>query len=403
MEEVEVPQYFVCPISLQIMKDPVTAITGMTYDRESIEKWLKTTTKTDPSCPITKQPLPRDSYLTPNHTLLRLIQAWCTSGGFDRIPTPKPLLDKTHVLKLVKDLDSACFYMDRLMEIELLVKENERNRKCMEDAGVCRVMILLLIRFFKQKTSRGVEEALRIFHLTWSPSDETKALLNHEVDFISALTWVLHCDEVENHVKTQALLAMKMVTEISSGWISENLNLEFFKQIISVLRKEISQQATKSALHILTEAYPWGRNRKKIIEANGIFELIELELSKPEKKITEQVFNLLANLCSCADGRAKFLSHAGGLAMVSKRILRVSPATDDRGIHILSLISKFSATKQVLLEMLRVGGVTKLCMVIQADCDAYLKKKAREVLRLHSKVWSNSPCIAVYLLTRYQR
>ncbi|XWS52788.1 hypothetical protein CRYUN_Cryun11dG0102400 [Craigia yunnanensis] len=35
MDEIEIPQYFVCPISLQIMKDPVTVVTGITYDKEN--------------------------------------------------------------------------------------------------------------------------------------------------------------------------------------------------------------------------------------------------------------------------------------------------------------------------------------------------------------------------------
>ncbi|KAK8707478.1 hypothetical protein V6N13_058538 [Hibiscus sabdariffa] len=90
MDDNEIPQYFICPISLQIMKDPVTAVTGITYDRESIEKWLKTAK--DITCPVTKQVLPSGSDLTPNHTLRRLIQAWCTanaSEAIDKVPTPE--------------------------------------------------------------------------------------------------------------------------------------------------------------------------------------------------------------------------------------------------------------------------------------------------------------------------
>ncbi|KAK1354527.1 U-box domain-containing protein [Heracleum sosnowskyi] len=79
MEDIDVPAYFICPISLLIVKDPVTAITGITYDRESNEHWLLTAD--DASCPVTKQPLPRDFDLTPNHTLRRLIQAWCTANA----------------------------------------------------------------------------------------------------------------------------------------------------------------------------------------------------------------------------------------------------------------------------------------------------------------------------------
>ncbi|RZS00219.1 hypothetical protein BHM03_00029877 [Ensete ventricosum] len=46
-------------------------------------------------CPVTKQPLPRDSDLTPDHALRLLIQAWCVvnaSRGVERIATASPSL-----------------------------------------------------------------------------------------------------------------------------------------------------------------------------------------------------------------------------------------------------------------------------------------------------------------------
>lgn len=37
LSELIVPNHFRCPISLELMKDPVTLSTGITYDRETIE------------------------------------------------------------------------------------------------------------------------------------------------------------------------------------------------------------------------------------------------------------------------------------------------------------------------------------------------------------------------------
>uniref|UniRef100_A0A0D3FVQ9 U-box domain-containing protein n=1 Tax=Oryza barthii TaxID=65489 RepID=A0A0D3FVQ9_9ORYZ len=86
---VEVPSYFVCPISLEIMRDPVTLSTGITYDRESIERWVFTDGHGE--CPVTKQRLaPADGREpTPNHTLRRLIQGWCAVHAVERFPTPR--------------------------------------------------------------------------------------------------------------------------------------------------------------------------------------------------------------------------------------------------------------------------------------------------------------------------
>lgn len=55
---------FLCPISLEIMKDPVMTPQGITFERNSIEDWLN---KYD-SCPITKKPLAK-SELLPNYSL----------------------------------------------------------------------------------------------------------------------------------------------------------------------------------------------------------------------------------------------------------------------------------------------------------------------------------------------
>lgn len=35
-----IPQEFKCPISMELMKNPVTISTGVTYERKSIEKYM---------------------------------------------------------------------------------------------------------------------------------------------------------------------------------------------------------------------------------------------------------------------------------------------------------------------------------------------------------------------------
>ncbi|KAG9156044.1 hypothetical protein Leryth_012111 [Lithospermum erythrorhizon] len=400
--EIEIPQYFICPISLQIMKDPVTTITGITYDRESIEKWLQTSTTEDQTCPITKQPLPKDSDLLPNHMLRRLIQAWCVANakhGIDLIPTPKSPVTKLHVLKLIDDLHFPPMVKNALKKMEELAMENEKNRKVMVEAGVIKVMVTFILKSYREgKFISGIEEALRIFQLTWSTTGENKQVLrDHNEELMNSILWILGSD-----YKYEAVIILKWVVEFASSELLEGLKIEFFHQMISIFKnKSTSPQAIKSALQILVQLCPLGRNRMKIIESGAIFHLIELGLIIPpsEKKIIELIFCILANLCVVADGRAELLSHAGGLALVAKKILRATPATDDRAIYILGSVARFSATKEVVAEMLKVGAVSKLCMVLQANCEVYLKKQAREILRIHSNVWNNSPCIQVYLLT----
>ncbi|CAN4120173.1 unnamed protein product [Withania somnifera] len=396
------------------MKDPVTTVTGITYDRESIEMWLLMAEEEAgiAMCPVTKQHLPKDiELLTPNHMLRRLIQAWClvnAEKGVDRIPTPKYPMDKSDILRLIRRVnnnnnsnnDQHQICVNALRKMDDLVSENEKNGKCMEEVGAIKAIIGFIIRSYKYKKIliSGLEEALRIFHSIWNPTNENKNHVKDNHDLVQAILWILKNDQIRTSchlnatiIKTHAMMVLRDV-------------IEFFQEMVQMLRKNsrnyISPQGTKGALQVLIGACTWGRNKLKIVESGAIFELIELELTNPEKRVSELVFCLLANLCVLADGRAKFLEHAAGIALVTKRTLRISATIDDSAMQIIGLICKYSATKEVLLEMLRVGAVSKICMVMQADCEVYLKKKAREILRAHSQVWSNSPCIQIYLLTR---
>jgi hypothetical protein len=69
-----VPGHFLCPISLAIMTDPVTAVDGYTYDRASITQALQN----DPRSPMTRDPIPMTAQilLIPNLTLRGEMTAW---------------------------------------------------------------------------------------------------------------------------------------------------------------------------------------------------------------------------------------------------------------------------------------------------------------------------------------
>ncbi|KAK4281726.1 hypothetical protein QN277_013187 [Acacia crassicarpa] len=407
MDQVEIPEYFICPISLQIMKDPVTAVTGITYDRESIERWLFTSNNT--TCPVTKQTLPLDSDLTPNHTLRRLIQAWCTqhaSLGVDRIPTPKPPLDKFQVLKILSHLRSSHLYLKALQHLELLAAENERNRKFLVEAGVPKAMVLFILDCFKKRQIReGLEEALSLLQFVKIPPEEITLLLQQNDQVLDSLTWVLGFEIVDNSVtlKSHAITVLKNIVQKASSGVMERLKPEFFETIVKVLRNGISLQGMNAGLKVLLAACPWGRNRELMVKSGAVHELIEIELGMPEKRTTELILEIQFHLCSCANGRAQFASHRGGIAVLTDRILKVSPAADERAIFVLSLVSKSSASQVIIQEMVQLGTLCKLCMLLQADHPSYLKDKAMEILKSHSEVWKNSPCFPASFNASFHR
>ncbi|XP_017537839.1 WD repeat, SAM and U-box domain-containing protein 1 isoform X1 [Pygocentrus nattereri] len=70
-----IPDEFLCPITHEIMKDPVIAADGYSYEREAIESWINTKSRSSPMTNLTLQ----TTLLTPNRTLKMAICRWTSS------------------------------------------------------------------------------------------------------------------------------------------------------------------------------------------------------------------------------------------------------------------------------------------------------------------------------------
>ncbi|TKW10259.1 hypothetical protein SEVIR_6G150600v4 [Setaria viridis] len=78
------PEALQCPITLELMTDPVTVATGQTYDRASIKKWIKSGCRT---CPVTGERL-RSAELVPNAAARGIIEQLLLSRGV--VPPHEP-------------------------------------------------------------------------------------------------------------------------------------------------------------------------------------------------------------------------------------------------------------------------------------------------------------------------
>ncbi|KAF6137419.1 hypothetical protein GIB67_037341 [Kingdonia uniflora] len=150
------PVDFRCPISLDLMSDPVVAATGQTYDRSSISLWIESGHNT---CPKTGQKLVHTN-LVPNRAMKNLISLWCreqkipfevTDANFKLnggVSSNKAALEATRMtaIFLVGKLStpSSNETASRIVyELRLLAKTDSDNRACIGDAGA----IPLLVRY----------------------------------------------------------------------------------------------------------------------------------------------------------------------------------------------------------------------------------------------------------------
>ncbi|CAB4306687.1 unnamed protein product [Prunus armeniaca] len=147
---ITIPKDFCCPISLDLMREPVIVSTGQTYDRSSISRWLE---EGHCTCPKTGQMLP-NARLVPNRALRNLIMQWCTAYGIPYDPPEcteasaesfaaaspsKAALaaNKATAGLLIQRLEdgSPCAQTIAAREIRLLAKTGRENRAFIAEAG----------------------------------------------------------------------------------------------------------------------------------------------------------------------------------------------------------------------------------------------------------------------------
>ncbi|OMO92020.1 Armadillo [Corchorus olitorius] len=144
-----IPHEFLCPISLEIMTDPVIVATGQTYERESIQKWLNSNHRT---CPKTGQILDHLS-LAPNFALRNLILQWCEKNNFELPKKDSYASFENYSAELMEEISTLVQNLsasqpdvrrDAIVKIRMLSKENPENRIFIANNGGIPHLVQLL-------------------------------------------------------------------------------------------------------------------------------------------------------------------------------------------------------------------------------------------------------------------
>ncbi|KAK7339090.1 hypothetical protein VNO77_19733 [Canavalia gladiata] len=122
------PDEFKCPLSKELMRDPVIVASGQTYDRPFIQKWMNAGNRT---CPRTHQVLSH-TVLTPNHLIREMIEQWSKNQGIELSNSVNYIdeeglkeADRDHFLCLLKKMSSAlCDQKAAAKELRLLTKKH---------------------------------------------------------------------------------------------------------------------------------------------------------------------------------------------------------------------------------------------------------------------------------------
>jgi hypothetical protein len=77
--DLEIPDEFICPLTLELMRDPVMTKYGNSYERSAILKWVACG---NARCPLTRRPLHLNDIVT-NHQLRSKIRQFEKDNNLD--------------------------------------------------------------------------------------------------------------------------------------------------------------------------------------------------------------------------------------------------------------------------------------------------------------------------------
>ncbi|XP_054821937.1 U-box domain-containing protein 27-like [Prosopis cineraria] len=399
---ITIPSFFRCPISLDVMKSPVSLCTGVTYDRSSIQRWLDDGNTT---CPATMQVLQSKEFV-PNLTLQRLIQIW-TDSVRTRVesagsPAAKSVPSRDQVLDAVTDLKAKSGNpLCSLAGILSFAEESENNR---EFLAKIEGLVPLLVGFLDNVDGgipRSVEFLEKVvkaldFVLSKAQDDETvkhSIVKNQQGNCIASLLLVLQRGSSDSRIASAKVLKFAAADVESKILIAEKEGL--IRGLFKMISSDGDAMLIENGLSCLVAISTPKRNKARLIHLGVVKTLSELlSESKWSVAITENVLTLLETVSSTREGRSQICEDPTCVASILQKVLKVSNAATEHAVTILWSVCYVFRDQKAQEAVTKAHGLTKILLLMQSNCSPGVRQMCADLLKIF-RVNSKS-CLSCY-------
>lgn len=190
-----IPEEYVCPLTGLIFEDPVTIVTGQTYERVAIMEWFS---KGNTTCPVTEKTLECHTVPSTNSILKRVIDGWKSKHSREILASASQPLGSPGEHKYKSE--AAVFIIEQLLTV-FGKEENTTNAKHLLDLGG--------LQFLIQRFGYcNLDEKTRVAALVSKCINADSSCRNHVARRIEkqGLLELLHCKEVKSRANAVFLL-----------------------------------------------------------------------------------------------------------------------------------------------------------------------------------------------------
>ncbi|KAL2486289.1 U-box domain-containing protein 9 [Abeliophyllum distichum] len=317
-----VPEEFKCPISKELMRDPVIISTGQTYDRPFIENLLQAGNRT---CPKSQQVLSH-TILTPNKLIREMISLWCKNQGIklpDTVQFSKDggltKADRDHFVSLLNKMASNLSgQREAAEELRQLTKRMPSYRALF---GEYVNAVPQLLFPFSQKSSSEIHVGL-------------------QEDLITTLLNISIHDDNKKLVAENPMVIPLLMDAVRSGTVETRSNAA-------------AALFTLSALD----------SNKVLIGKSGALKSLIDELDKGHPLAVKDVASAIFGLCMIHENKLIAVRY-GAVQVILKKI--VSRMHVDELLTILAMLSTIQKAVEEMGELEAVPCL--LCIIREASC-----------------------------------
>ncbi|XP_061359852.1 U-box domain-containing protein 27-like [Gastrolobium bilobum] len=395
---ITVPSFFKCPISLDVMKSPVSLCTGVTYDRSSIQRWLDNGNNT---CPATMQVLQTKDFV-PNRTLHSLIRIWSESVTH-RVDPPdsKSVLSRDQVLQAIIDMDTRSENrFSSLVKLVRFAEDCEDNRVFL--AKINRLVPLLV--GFLDNVDGGVtgsvdflEQVVKALSLVMDKIEDCEGLkdsmLKGKSGCLDSLLLVLQRGSSDSKIASARVLNFIALDTDSKLLIADKEGL--VNELLNLVTPEKDPALIEIALASLVAISTPKRNKLKLVNLGAVKTLSELlSESNLNVAVVEKVLKLMETTSSTREGRREICEDAACLAAILNKVLKVSSVATEHAMTTLWSVCYLFGDHKAQEAVTHANGLTKILLLMQSNCSPQVRQMCTDLLMIF-RVNSKS-CLSCY-------
>ncbi|XP_027359482.1 U-box domain-containing protein 28-like [Abrus precatorius] len=377
---ITVPNLFRCPISMDVMRSPVSLCTGVTYDRSSIQHWLDSGHDT---CPATMQVLPSKDFI-PNLTLHRLIRLWLLSGE----PSPDSRTSGDQLRALLRGIQTAdenlAVFLSKIAEFAKLSGENPRLLATFPGFDSA------IVRALARSASRidATENAISILDSVFRENGDSavagekirRLILDAREECFVSMISVLRNGSLRSKIEAVRILEFLAGDFQSKKSIAETRSL--LSLLTSVL-KDGGEEINDAVLSLLAVVSVTQSAKVELVRC-GLVDVLSkmLRNSSCSSTTAERCLRMLAVVATCADGRAAMAEEPSCAIAVVERVPKVPKAAAEDAVVVLWSLCCLCGNVKVRDDVAKRNGVAVILLVMQRGWEDHVRGMCVDLIKV---------------------